>query len=286
MRGWARATVDQERRAHVGSLSMTSASPRDLGPTRWTRGARGALVWIVAVASVAAVLGPGASADAQRRRRDRDRDRAAAAETPPAATEGAIMITGDYAGAEVLVDETSAGTMPLDPVRVAPGSHTIRIRLAGYSEYTDVVSVAAGDVTDVWVDMIPLSEVLAVETTPAGAHVFVDGTFLGDTPTEVELNDGERTLRLVLPGYEEVTRTVTAVAGTRDTLTLTLEALPADDGEQWYESPITWGAVGGGVAAVVIVIVIVAVATSSSGTQLDQFCAGGMQPCLRLDVAF
>lgn len=248
---------------------------------------RSVVASLVAFACALAVLTPASDADAQRRRRrDRDRDREETAEAAPAATEGALMFTGDYAGAEVLVDEELVGTMPLDPVMVAPGSHTLRIRLAGYSEYTDVVAVVAGEITDVWVDMIALSEVLAVETTPAGAHVFVDGTFLGDTPTEVELIDGERTLRLVLPGYEEATRTVTAVAGTHDTLTLTLSAIPEDDGEQWYESPITWGAVGGGVALVVVIIVIVAVATQSSGSQLDQFCAGGMQPCIRLDVTF
>lgn len=242
---------------------------------------------IVAFACTIAVLLPASNADAQRRRRrDRDRDREETVEAAPAETEGALMFTGDYAGAEVLVDEAPVGTMPLDPVMVAPGSHTLRIRLAGYSEYTDVVTVVAGEITDVWVDMIALSEVLAVETTPEGAHVFVDGTFLGDTPTEVELIDGERTLRLVLPGFEEITRTVTAVAGTHDTLTLTLNAIPEDDGEQWYESPITWGAVGGGVALVVLIIVIVAVTTQSSGSQLDQFCAGGTHACIRLDVSF
>jgi hypothetical protein len=239
------------------------------------------LAWLVVCLGIVALVP--ATADAQRRRCDRDRDRETAA---PVATEGTLRFTGDYPGAEVLVDEASVGTMPLDPVTVPTGSHTIRIRRPGYSEYTDVVTVEGGAETEVWVDMLALSEVLEVETTPAGAHVFVDETFLGDTPTEVELIDGDRTIRLVLPGYEEVTRTVTAVAGTRETLHVDLEAIPEDDGEQWYESPITWGAVGGGVAAVVIVVVVVVVATSSSGSQLDQFCSGGMQPCVRVPVTF
>lgn len=235
----------------------------------------------VALVTAVGLVAP-ATADAQRRRRDRDREEA----PPPAPTEGTLSFTGDYPGAEVLIDEAVIGTMPLDPVTLPVGSHTVRIRRPGYTEYTDVVTVSGGADTEVWVDMLALSEVLEVETTPAGAHVFVDDVFLGDTPTEVELIDGERRIRLHLPGFEEVTRTVTAVAGTRDTLSLDLVAIPEDDGEQWYESPITWGAVGGGVAAIVIVIVVVAVVTSSGGSQLDQFCTGGMQPCIRLEVTF
>lgn len=237
------------------------------------------------VVAALVLAAPAGSAEAQRRRRDRERDRTEEA-AAPVGTTGTLSFTGDYEGAEVLIDEHFIGTMPLDPLPVDAGSHTVRVRLPGYSEYTDVVTVVAGQATEVWIDMLALSEALTVITTPPGAHVFVDGTFLGDTPTDVDLREGERVLRLVLPGYEEVTRTVTAVAGANDLLSVELVPIPEDDGEQWYESPVTWGAIGGGVAAVVLVVVIAAVATSSSGTQLDQFCAGGMQPCIRVSVAF
>jgi hypothetical protein len=89
-------------------------------------------------------------------------------------------------GAEVLIDETSVGVGPLAPVEVEPGEHAIRVRLQGYSEYTDVDTVGRGAEVHVPVDLIPLAHVLAVSTTPPGARLFVVDRFAGETPTDVE----------------------------------------------------------------------------------------------------
>lgn len=219
------------------------------------------------------LLAAPSGADAQRRRRVQ------------APSEGSIVIQSEVQGAEVIVDERPVGTTPLDPIAVAPGSHTIRVRMPGYTEYTDVVQVQAGRATDVAVELLPLSHVLSVTTEPAGAHVFVDGTFMGETPVEFDVLEGTHALRLVLHGYEEVVRQVEARAGTRSALHFDLVAQPGAGPAtgprlaQWYEEPVTWVAVGGGAVAIALVVSIVAVAaSSSSGSQIDAFCAEG---CIR-----
>lgn len=242
----------------------------------------GAAVW--ALALLVALSSLAGTAEAQRRRR---RD----PEPPPAAadvTPGSIVLIGDSPGAEVLVDEQVLGTLPLDgPLAVAPGTHTLRIRRPGYTEYTEVVTLAPGESYDVFVDLMALSQVLEVESTPAGAHVFVDETFLGDTPTEIELLDGSHRLRISLPGFEEITRDVTAVAGSRETLTFELSAIPLDDGEQWYESPFTWIGVGGGLVAIAVIAVVIAVVVADGeASQTDRFCTGGAFPCFRVETRF
>jgi hypothetical protein len=236
-----------------------------------------ALLGVLAVSLVAG------QAEAQRRRR-RDPEPTPEVASGPAT----VVLIGESPGAEVLVDEQVVGTLPLtEPLQVDPGRHTLRIRRPGFTEYTEVVNLGPGESYDVFVDLMALSQVVEVSTTPEGAHVFVDETFLGDTPTEVELLDGTHRLRISLPGYEEVTREMTSVAGTRETLTLELVAIPPDDGEQWYESPITWIAVGGGLVAVGIIVTVIAVVVSDgSVSQESRFCTGGMYPCFRVETRF
>ena len=216
-------------------------------------------------------------AEAQRRR---GRGRAPA--------EGTLVVQGSQPGAEVFVDEQPVGTTPLEPLSLAPGSHTLRVRLPGYTEHTDVFRIEPGQPTEVTVDLIALSEVLSVVTEPPGAHVYVDGNFMGESPVEFDLLEGTHSLRVTSRGYEEVIREIEARAGRREEVSLELVALPEGELEsgphvtQWYEEPVTWIAVGGGAVAIAVVIAVVAVVTSSSSTtQLDQFCAPG---CIRHDT--
>ncbi|MDQ3035930.1 MAG: PEGA domain-containing protein [Myxococcota bacterium] len=238
-----------------------------------TRAALG--VTIAALAWVAL----SAPAEAQRRR-GRDRARAE--------TTGTLVVQGSQPGAEVFVDEQPVGTTPLEPLTLAPGSHTLRVRLPGYTEHTDVFRIEPGQATEVPIDLIALSELLSVVTEPPGAHVYVDGNFMGETPVEFDLLEGAHSLRVTSRGFEETIREIEARAGRREEISIDLVALPEGelgDGPrvtQWYEEPVTWIAVGGGAVAIAIVIAVVAVVTSGSSTsQLDQFCAPG---CIRHDT--
>lgn len=217
------------------------------------------------------------SAHAQRRRR------------PPART-GTLVIHTSPEGAEVMIDEESVGTTPLDPIPLPAGSHTLRVRLPGHTEYTDVVQITPGQITELPIDLLALSEVLAITTTPPGAHVYVDGNFMGESPVELDLVEGTRSVRIVLRGYHEVIREIEARAGSREELTVELEALPPEallvgpDTTEWYEEPITWIAIGGGAVALAVIIAVAAVVSAeSSQSQIDAFCAlpGG---CIRLET--
>lgn len=185
----------------------------------------------------------------------------------------------------MLVDESPVGTAPLGPVEVTPGEHAVRVRLPGYSEFTDVVTVARGQEVRVAVELFPLAHVVAVESTPSGARVFVGDRFAGETPTEVELLGGSHTLRLRLRGFEDAVRTFEAVAGQRETWAVTLVALPEPGPAQWYEDPMFWVATGAGVLAVAAIVVVVAAAAAPSPSALEQFCAPEGR-CIRFDPSF
>jgi hypothetical protein len=219
-------------------------------------------------------------AEAQRRRRRHHRRHA-----PTTAT---VTVQSTLTGAEVLIDEEIVGVTPLEgPVTVSPGSHTIRVRRPGYTEFTDVVRVRPGEHVDVPVDLMALSMVLTVRSDPDEARVFIDGTFRGSTPIELELIEGEHSIRITHPTHREVVRQVTAVAGRTDVVDVTLEPIPPEElaaahTPEWYEEPIVWIAVGAGAVVAAVTIVLVAVLTQG-GSQINDFCGGAAeQTCIRV----
>lgn len=236
-----------------------------------------ALIPSVALLLVGVFLGAATDAEAQRRRR-RQQQR-----TEPAT----LVVQSTIEGAEVLVDEEFVGLTPLDgPLEVTPGPHTIRVRRAGYTEFTDVVRVQPGERLEVPVDLFALSMVLTVRTDPDQARVFVDGTFRGTTPLEVELVEGEHSLRITHPTHREVIRQVVARAGQTEALDVTLEAMtPSELGvrtPEWYEDPLVWVGVGVGAAVVAIAIVVLAVVLGEGGSQVDAFCPATDSGCLHI----
>ncbi|MBX3270066.1 MAG: PEGA domain-containing protein [Sandaracinaceae bacterium] len=233
--------------------------------------------WLVALAAVALVLTSAAEAGAQRRPR------------PPASSApGSLVIDATIEGAEVLVDEESVGYTPLEaPVQLAPGSHTVRVRRGGYTEFGTVVEIRAGERATIEVDMMPLAMVLTVRSTPEEASVFVDGTFRGSTPIEIELAEGEHSVRVTAPRHHEAIREVTARPGQTELLSVDLELLPPELLEarptEWFEEPLTWILIGAGVAVVTVaVIILVVVLTEPS--QAASFC--GMGPGNQCDADF
>ena len=212
---------------------------------------------IVGFIAIALAVAP---ADAQRRR----------------PSTGQLVIQTNIEGAHVVIDEFEVGTTPTDPIPLEPGSHTVHISRPGYTEFTDIVRMRAGETVELPVELFPLSMVVHVTTDPPGARVFVDGDFRGETPLELELSEGEHSVRVALARYHEIVRPITATPGATDDLSLTLEQLSEQElrphTTEWYEEPITWIAIGGGAVALAIAIIVIAVATSSGPSQIDQFC--------------
>ena len=228
-------------------------------------------VALVAVSLVGLMLGAAADANAQRRRRRRARG------------PGQVVINSTVEGAEVLIDEESVGFTPLEgPLELEPGAHTVRVRRAGYTEYDGVVQVQAGATETVEVDMIALGMVLTVRSEPDEARVFVDGTFRGTTPIELELNEGEHSLRITAPRFQEAIRQIQARAGETDLVTVTLEAIPEEllnpSTPEWYEEPLPWILIGGGAVAVAVAIILIAVFTQTS-SQFTEYCGEGDELC-------
>jgi len=225
-----------------------------------------------AVAVAALLLGAAAHAEAQRHR-------------PPAAQTGRLLVISQNQGATVYVDEQAVGSVPIEPQTLPAGDHTLRVTLAGFTDYTDVVTIRGGQDTSAEVELFAVTSVLHVATTPDRAQTFVDDRFAGDTPLDTELLEGPHHVRIHLLGFYEETRDVTGVPGQRVSLELQLRRLPADQDptrahQHWYDNPWTWIGVGAGVVALALIVVIIAVATSSGPSAADNFCKPDPMHCI------
>jgi hypothetical protein len=69
------------------------------------------------------------------------------------------------------------------------------------------------------------SGLLEIQSTPAAASVYVDGTFMSNTPATLHLSPGPHSVRVTLDGYKEWTQDLSVQTGASSHLTADLEKL-------------------------------------------------------------
>jgi len=69
----------------------------------------------------------------------------------------------------------------------------------------------------------PVSAKLHVESAPAGADIEVDGNFVGNTPSDVQVNEGDHSVTVKKAGFSNWERKVKVTAGSSVNLTAQLE---------------------------------------------------------------
>jgi hypothetical protein len=180
---------------------------------------------------------------------------------------GALALKSTVEGAEVYVDGVRLGLTPLrGSIALAPGEHTYKVTKAGFAPVIDVFRITRRKISKVEVEMLPVAGVLELACNIVDARVYVDGKFVGQTPVkEAEVPIGNHSLLVQKGGYRDAIRKISAVAGERTVLTVTLEELPVGINpykplppapRKWYEKWWVWTIAGVSVAAVATAIVV------------------------------
>lgn len=119
-----------------------------------------------------------------------------------AAAFGNITISSVPYGATVLVDSVSTGaTTPTTIEGVSSGTHNIVLRLTGYQDYTQIVTVSNNATSTVSGTLIALTTTtqqvtngsIKVELNPSNAAVFLNMEYQGKTPLTLSISLMERT---------------------------------------------------------------------------------------------
>lgn len=134
---------------------------------------------------------------------------------------GSISVATTPKGADVYIDGQYRGYSPVVVSGLYPGGHTLRMQKAGYDEYMGTVTVSSNQVTTVTWSFSPLPVSvgsLEVTSSPAGASVFLDGNYMGVTPSGdyldlTSITAGSHSLVLQLAGYNDYSQTVQVTNG-------------------------------------------------------------------------
>ncbi len=75
---------------------------------------------------------------------------------PPGPT-GSISVSSSPAGADIYLDNAYKGITPLTLTDVSPGSHTVKVQVSGYQDWSDSVQVNAGSTSYVSASLNPIA---------------------------------------------------------------------------------------------------------------------------------
>jgi serine/threonine-protein kinase len=128
-----------------------------------------------------------------------------------------LRITTRPAGADVFINgDKQSGQTPLT-IPLAPNNYNLVLRLQGHEPYSEAVIVKDNILTQLDVDLREKSQHIAwaqVNTTPAGAEIWVDGVSTGkQSPARVEINAGSHMILLKMNGFQLSRRAVQASEG-------------------------------------------------------------------------
>ncbi len=156
---------------------------------------------------------------------------------PPTPSYGSIYVVSHPSGAVVTLD---GGNWQYTPATFSPvgagANHNLQITMSGYQPYGTSVYVAAGQTATVNAYLVrttpyPATGSLNIETIPAGADIYVDGTYIAESPYIVgSLSPGSHILRLHRSGYDEYIAPVTVTEGRQTPVTVRFNSQHASVG--------------------------------------------------------
>lgn len=137
---------------------------------------------------------------------------------------GTMSIESKPTGAQVKIDGEIKGVTPLS-LSLPAGAHVIEISAGGEPRVLPV-NLAPGATVSQYIELSSVSALgrIAIESTPSGATILLDGRPRGVTPIELpDVSAGEHELVLDYKG-QRVRQTVTVAAGATTTVALPIEA--------------------------------------------------------------
>jgi hypothetical protein len=130
-------------------------------------------------------------------------------------------------GASLMVNGEYRGMTPLTINDLPAGTYNVTFSRFGFFPLSTPVQVEQGKVSEVRATLLPRFGGLAVNTSPPGARILVDGAGAGISPVTVpNLTADNHTVKVEKEGFIPVTRPVRIIAGQIVPADFTLEPVP------------------------------------------------------------
>ncbi len=144
---------------------------------------------------------------------------------------GTLQAKSSPGGADLYIDGFYSGSTSTTVGNLEAGNHVVHLRLAGYDDYTGVVTIQQSKVTTLDVTLNVKSQAkegdIVIQSNPPGAAVFLDGTFMGTTEKGNPLDltgvaTGSHTIDIRLGNYNDYSTVIEVTAGKVSTVTAEL----------------------------------------------------------------
>ena len=127
---------------------------------------------------------------------------------PPAPTTGGLQVEGTE-GASVMLEDRLLGSVPGSWEDLDAGEYPVRIEKEGFHPLEVTITIRGGRVRSLAATLVEMLGSIVVESDVAGANVFLDRNFKGNTPVTIgDLQPGEYSLTVSAEGHEVVSRRV------------------------------------------------------------------------------
>ena len=113
------------------------------------------------------------------------------------------------AGARVLLDGRVLGTVPGAWEELDAGEYPIRVEKDGFHPFEVSITIRGGRTRSLAAELVEMLGSIAVESDIAGANVFLNRNFKGNTPVTIgDLQPGEYSLTIATEGHDVISRKV------------------------------------------------------------------------------
>jgi hypothetical protein len=145
---------------------------------------------------------------------------------------GEVSILTIPSGASIYVDGTYRGLSPTT-LTLYPGSHSVKLSLTGYNDWTGTVYVNTYATTPLQVGLTPLQYgKIQVQTSPSEASIYFDNAYTGQSNSAGQftinmVTPGPHVLRVSRQGYTDYVQTVSVQPGASTTINVYLSPGPS-----------------------------------------------------------
>jgi hypothetical protein len=166
---------------------------------------------------------------------------------------GIMVLSSSPNETSVVVNNAYKGKTPLTLGGLTPGIYNVTFSRFGYYPFSTPVKVEPGSVSDVVASLEQQTGGLAINTSPAGARVMIDGVNAGITPFIItSLTAGNHTLNVSAAGC--TSQELPVHVSVNQTLTINLELVPVSSFSELWVAVVVIAIILAGVIVLLLIV--------------------------------